>query len=145
MKYLEEIKLQSIGILQDIVPSDYVFNIIPKSNIDGICECKYKCIYVNKNNVNDCIIRLEFSIDENREYMYHLEKFCYQENMNVDTITNILSNFMLNFCDYIRQIDGVVPNDTKYFSIRYQEGKSYKLKECMPLLDYDGEYAYFIK
>ena len=70
MKYREELKLQSIRILQDIVPSDYVFNIIPKSNIDGICKCNYICIYVNKNNINDCIIRLEFSVDENREYLY---------------------------------------------------------------------------
>ena len=142
MKYLEEIKLPNVGMSQDLVPADYSFNIMSESNFDGIRERNYICVYVNKNDVNDYIIRLEFSVDKSREYIFHLEKFYYQENLDVNTITTILSNFMLNFCAHI---SGIIPNNTKYFSIRYQEGKSYKLKEWMPLLDYDGEYAYFIK
>ena len=120
---------------------DYVCNVYDDLENKQGGNYIYACL--DKNNKNDYVLRLDFSVDVNRDYIYHLEKFYYQKNVADNIMKDLLSNFMLTFIGKIQEFKFIMPKGTKYFSVRYQHNQQYKLKEWMPLLDSDGEYAYF--
>ena len=91
-----------------------------------------------------CVFKLEFLVDENHEYRYHLERFEYSEGIDNIFMTQALLIFVTQFCALINEIGAPRPDGTKFFCVRYDPNTNYKFKDWLPILDEENNCGYFI-
>lgn len=141
MKTLYE---KSVSSLPNFDKNKAVENLVMRTKSDFVDYKEERLIYSCMQD-DLCVFKLVFSIDNNHEYRYHLERFEYAKEIDDIFMAQALLIFVAQFCALINTIEAPTPNGTKFFCVKYDSKANYKFRDWLPILDEENNYGYFIR